>query len=719
MGTVRRLPFPSTFRGRVAAAAAIYAVLTIGWMFPIVVHPESRILYGVSDSTSQLRDYWAAEVQHQNPFTFRHDALTGAPQGRTLAPAISYANAAQPAFVWTLKGALGLVGSWNVFILLGFLLTGVCSFALLDSLGATFGASLFGSYVMTFNPWNFERAFSGHIAFLHEWVFAALIAALLFWWKRGTLRSALVPTVALALCFYMAAYFGLFASFLTFVFFAVAAATRTPVSRLRATGTCATVYGGTLVLLAPTLVLYARERSAVSAIAAHPTAQLTSYGASVWAYLTPYYHHPFLSWITNAVATPGSFTEQTLFYGYSTMILAIVSVVLLVRRSSWLSAVNKRRQAALFAAVLVPGAFIMSLPSKIYGIPMPATLVGHFTTFWRVYARFGILVGIGLAILAAFALTYLTRVRRWWWITPIALVILAFEFLPGHITSFSTTAKPDYVSWLASEPTGIVATYPPALDLGPGIDLSSQQYWYQTLHGQPLFAFFGPGTIHTPAYALRILSRYVTNPLTPGILATEHVKYVVVHDDVYRAEHLPPPVLDARHFGLIKRFKTVRVFSVTGPHIDLNTLLADNQSEITQVEGQPPVTVLYGSGFNPSESYQGTTRRWMINDGVLKISNDYYGSGTTAELTGLVFSNAQPRKLTLVDQKGHVLASQDVPTSEVPLKLGPFTLPRGELTLKLTASPDAATLGPNDPRLATVFISPIEVEPVTINFNSP
>ena len=696
--------------------AAVIVIIFHGVLFA----PNSTVLFGFSDATGQLRDYWATAAVHKTPFTLTRDLMNGAPEGRPLAPAVQVANFFQPATVWVLKGSLGLVGAWNTFLFAGFLATAMAAFAFLKYLGCTFGAALFGGYVTSFNPWAIERSFAGHIAFLHNWVFLLLIVLLLATRKRRSVPSALSVGVGIAICFYMAAYDGLFGSFIVAVF-GVVELFRLPADRRRTVLLTVSAYAFSVVLLLPVLVMYARDQTVVQSQADHPVSQLNSYGAVPLAYVIPAARNPVFGFMHRI--HPTDFTEQTLFFGYTTMILAAVCVLLFWRRDPWLRAPS-RRWTLIFFAWLVPAAFVMSLP-RTYSIgpltlPMPSWVITHFTTFWRVYARFGVIVGLALTVLAALALTALAnRDRRWHLLAPLALATIAcLEFLPGHVVAFNMTKSPPYSQWLARHPGGIVANYPPALDQDPGTQLSAQDFSYQRIDRHPRFAFFGSGTIDTYANAIRLLSRYVTDPLSPGILATEGVRYVVLHDDVYKAQHQVPPTPDKRYFKLVARFPSTRIYTVSAPRVDLKQVVFSHNLEIAQVEGLRAPDLEYGSGFNPPENYQGTMRRWLITDGQLKLNN---GRGRVSQvtLTGLAFSNDSPHLLSLKDSTGRILAQATVPKSEVPLNLGPFKIPRGAFTLTLSASPPAVKLGGNDPRFASVFLSPLQLQPIPVYPDAP
>src|SRR5256885_17005024 len=101
---------------------------------------------------------------------------------------------------------LGLVASFSIFLILGFIVTAVAGFALLEWLGFGFLPSLVGAYVVSFNPWTFNRAVAGAPAFLHGWCLLLLVYTLLRLSEKGTARAAMFAGLAFALCFLVAAY---------------------------------------------------------------------------------------------------------------------------------------------------------------------------------------------------------------------------------------------------------------------------------------------------------------------------------------------------------------------------------------------------------------------------------------------------------------------------------------------------------------------------------
>jgi hypothetical protein len=703
------------------AATAFFLLAFSGAFHAIVLHPESRLLngFGFSDAVGGLRSYWAASFQHQNPLTFKHDALSGAPQGdnNPNVAALTLANGGlQTAFLWATHGLLGWVGAWNAYFVLTVLASSLAMFAFLDWLGCNFVAALFGGYVFGFNAYAIERAFAGHVGLLANWVFVLLLATLL--WSRGRrlLPSSAAIGGTIALAFYNSAYLGLFAAFMALVYFAVELITD-PGARKRSR-TAALVVASffiSLVALAPVLVLYARNRSAVGGAAGHPLAQIYDYSVGGLRYLRPSPRNPLVHWLSGEHQSR-YLVEHTVFFGYTTITLAITGAVLLARRDTWLRESEARRRTAVYVVVLALAGFLMSLGPRIQLGPLglattPAWLLAHATTFWRVYARFGVLVGFALSIAAALALSSLAkrRGRAWSFLPAIALAAVVLELLPGNMGALDTTARPKWVQWLAAHPHGIVASYPFFLGLNPAATLITEDYWFQTLDHHPRFQSVGPLLTSRPE-AIRFLAQDVGQPLAARILATEDVRYAVLHDDVYRAQEQKPPTPNPRYFTLQARFGPVRIYSIRAPKTSISQAVDDNQVAIARLQGQQGAGVLTGRGFNRPELYKRAASAWMIQNGILEIVNS--GGPKRVELKGVAFSNGLPRLLLLRDNWGRLVGRQVIYPYDVHLRFPPFEIPPGRSTLRLTAYPGAWEVGPTDPRKASVFLSGLTTDPL-------
>ena len=699
---------------RYAVVLAGFCVVTVLWVLPLVAHLGSSVYLEASDATSGMRDYWAAEHEDASPFTFDHDPLMGAPEGTDRSPAIQIANAAQPAFVWGVKGLIGIVAALNLLMVAGFALAGVWTFALLDRLGLHPLASIFGAYVYAFNAYMFSKLAAGHGTLLHTWIFPAIVVLLLELRRRRTVRAAVLLGAAVAVAFYLHSYYGFLALVLGAVFTAVELVRgRDRVRTLALAG--ASVATATLAF-APALVAGLRDPSAIEQVG-HDVEALQGHGARVVAYLLPAGGNPLLGGLVDddTRASLATASEPALFFGYTTILLALAGVVLLLRRHSVFSA-PARRYLGIAAAVLVPVAFVMSLPRTFHGIPMPSYVIGAFTTAIRVYARFGILVGLGLVILAAFALDALLRSgrRRAALYTTAALGLVALELavdVPAPI--WRTDRPPEYDRWLATQPRGIVAFYPSPGDKKPEARFVREQYFFQTLHGQPLF--FSGSPRKDRAWAIRALADHVEDELTAGILAAEGVRYVVVDPLVYSAtagEGAPaiPPDL----YRELAQVGAARIYAVTAPPVDLNEALREGAARVAAAIGLPAPKVRVpgeGYGFNEQEvAADGSRSYWMIQDGFVEV--DIEAAGVELELAAEGSSAHGPRRLDLIGGDGAVLASTEVPTNRGPIRLGPFQLPKGMHTLRIRADPGPRPLGSGDARLGSVYLSAIDVRPV-------
>jgi hypothetical protein len=685
---------------RYAVAAVVFGLALTLSFHAILLNPNGRVAYGLADGTSTIRDYWAAAAQHRTPFSYTHDILDGAPQGIIRAPATTVANGGiQAAFIWELRGLFGLIGAWNAFMLFGLFATALAMFAFLDRLGCSFAASLIGGYAFGFSPFALERAYAGHLALLNNWVFPLLAGLLLRLRSRGTLASAAAVGVAIAVAFYLSAYQGLFAAFMTFVFLVVEVVRdRRAFLKTFALGSATALIG--LLALTPILVLFAQQHATVDETTSHQAKNFYQFAATWSGYLLPDARNPLFHWLSGVNPDP---TEDTLFWGYATLLLALSGVVLIVRRDPWIRARASRWSTGIFAIALIPPAFLMSLPPSYQlgpvRVPLPSTLLGDITTFWRSYSRFGLLVGFALVTLAALALTSLSRrPGRWRYLTPAAAIVIFLELLPGNLHTFNATARPQWVTWLARQPRGIVVTFP--WIFGQTLTLDN---WYQLYDRDPQFA--APQMTGYDG-GLRLLARDLWRPLTARVLATEGVRYVVVHEDAYRAAGQGTIIPNPKQYTLLRQFGAVGIYSVHAPKVNILAALRENAAVVGQLQELSSPSVTYGSGFNASEQYLGETSRWMIQDGQLQVS-----SAETSDviLKGLAFSNQQPRELELTNTKGEVVARARVATSSTAVSFGPFRVGAGTTTLTLIATPGPEILGPTDPREASVFIEPLSI----------
>jgi hypothetical protein len=155
------------------------------------------------------------------------------------------------------------------------------------------------------------------------------------------------------------------------------------------------------------------------------------------------------------------------------------------------------------------------------------------------------------------------------------------------------------------------------------------------------------------------------------------VRYILLHDDVYRSQgEQPPPIPTGMH--LVARLPGVRALMLNSDvkAADLPTVLRENAASIALVQGLPAPHVST-SGIN-----DGTLQR----DAQLKLTWDDPG---LAYLQFLVHASAPKgaRTLQLLDTSGHVIAQGTVGTEDTQLVLGPTGVSGLSASYTLRAEP--------------------------------
>ena len=695
---------------RFALALAISSAVTVLWALPVVTHMNSRLLGGPSDATSTIRDYWYDAHIGKSPFSATHDAFVTAPEGIDLSPGIQAANGVQPLFVWTLKGAIGLVAAWNVFVLLGVALTAACTWFLLDWLGVGRVGSVFGAYAFGFSGYIVQKAFVGHAGLVQAWVFPLLLLALLDGRRRHWWRGPLVSGLIAAFSFYLHTYYGFFALFVIILFYSYETVF------VRRPGLQAARLGLGLATTAAGLIPAFVALHALGVApggGSHSVDALQRFGARVEAYVAPSQWSPLGHLLTSGLrARLESSGEPSLFFGFSTLILATLYVLL--QKHDAHRSVDDRFVTG-FSATLVVCGFVMSLPREFavgpLHVPAPSWFIGHFSTTVRVYARFGVLLGLGLTILAAFAIRGVERTKGTRWAVA-CVAILALELTPTlPAQTWKANKPPPADRWLAAHPGGIVAIYPLVSDQLKTKELNNEEYYFQRFHGHPLYSAIVP-SIPPFALALRGVSQYFTNPDTPHILAAEHVRYVVIRDDVYRSLGEEPPVLSSPDFKLVAHVRDARIYSVTATALDLAIYAAQHSAELAAAEGQQPPVDKFGSGFYGPETFKyATPWRWAGQNAQIAITPR--AGVSRVRFKTLAFSNAIPRTLKLYGPDHTLLGEAKVPTSMTPITIGPFPVLSGvKNTFTLVTSPDPAPLGDSDPRVASIYVNQPVFQPL-------
>lgn len=684
--------------------AAVYVIVALAIAGSVARAPGTQLLGDTTtDAAGVARGLWLDRQVGQSPFSLTHDFFTGAPEGVPASPALTIVEPVQPGILWSLSSVIGDVGSINAFLLVSFFTTAFGAYLLCTRLlHLSTLASATAGFAAAFNPWTIEQALAGHLAFAMLWPLLALLAALAFVDIRRSAGSAALAGAAYGASFLTAAYLGLLATAIAIGgAIVIVWRTRSWADRLWLASLATVFLVVALALLTPGLVSYALHHSTTARIAGHGTA--TSEASGIWPqqYVNP---APFLRFLGSLHVGSRSLAfgsvESVAFFGYSTLLLAAVGVILVWRRRVAGNPLTRSFTLTCIAAAVL--AFIVSTPPHLHlgrvTLPMPSNVIGVFTSYYRVYSRFAIVLGLCAVLLAAISIDAAWRRAR-----PLGAVlalIVVLELWPAALPSWSTSARP-LDRWLRSHPTGIVADYPQPTDSQAAVRLALTDLAYQPNNGDPLYTLLSGGTGGTREAAIRIMSRYLTDPATPSILAAEHVRYVLVDQATFAAEKTAAPTPSPAAFTAIGRVGPVRIYRLAKSvqPADLDSLLEQNAVSIGQVEGLAPPRTTYRGFSGPDASGWRT-----FGDGA---TIDLSAGGTSsqrAQLIVLVRSiGSAPTQLSVVDEStGAGAGGAALSTGGTQITLGPVGLSDASTHLLMQLAPSGARA-----QLKVVLVQPL------------
>jgi hypothetical protein len=353
---------------------------------------------------------------------------------------------------WPLWRALGVVVGWNVFVLLGLIAAGLVTYAWLRELGLGMSAALVGGLAFEVAPYRLEQTAAGHLLApmsvllpLSLWTFERARRGSRWWLVPSALAIASIPAsgqVHLAL--------GAVPFYLAYV-----------LVRTRARwAVVGAVLGVALAAAAGVLVwLFTIDGSIGEG--GRSLRQVGRFSAD---------------WLDFIVRHDRHGSESFVFLGWLTPLVAIVGLVILVRRASY-------GLAGLFgAATLVPVILALGTTTPIYEA---VRFVIWPLRYPRVPERLMPIACLAIAALVAYAVDELlpklqvfTRDRRVLWAASVLAVIVLLADL--RVTTFEATAADqgnDAYAAVRDGPPGRVLEVPV---FRPGIHYGSVYLYYGT-----------------------------------------------------------------------------------------------------------------------------------------------------------------------------------------------------------------------------------------------
>jgi hypothetical protein len=408
---------------------------------------------------------------------------------------------------------------YNLLLLAGFAGSGVGMFVLARHLTGEAGPALVAATIFTALPYRME-----HVMHLElQW---AMWIPLAFWavhrtMESGRWRHGILVGVFVWLQFISCIYYGVFLSITLLLFVPLLLTFKGHAAIRRFAPPLLT---GALVAALLTLPYAVPYIEATHAVGDRPMGEIVRYSAHLSSYLASNSLNRVWGWTADLWGAP----ELRLFPGLLAMLLGVVAL----RHP-------RRRLVALYAAVVL---VVVQLSLGLNGL-LYSALLGHVSALkgFRATARFGIIVGAALGILAALgtqALFVWIRAARRWRLVLIALVIavmlVEYSNQPLPLSGAIDARPADVYQALRSGKPGPIAEFPvPLREALPGWD----PYYmaWSVWHWRPLLN--GYSGYYSQAYldSLETL-RWFPDADSIALLRRKGIRYVIVHREFYKRE---------------------------------------------------------------------------------------------------------------------------------------------------------------------------------------
>lgn len=394
----------------------------------------------------------------------------------------------------------------------------VVTAALVRRLTGSEEAARVSAAAFTFCPYVSAR--TPHVQLLMIFVLPLLLVATHRLVERPTIGRAAALALSLALAALASGYYGIYGGVAVAV---LALAGARPAPRYWAALGIAVVMAG--ILLWPVLEVYEQAQRASGAPAvARSIDDARAWSANLSSYLASgSYAHSL--WM------PALYRWQpwvdVLFPGIGVLILAGVGVAAARTRAAW------RRPLAGYTAMAVVAGWASFGPDA--GLYRLVALVPG-ASFLRAPARFGIVVALGLSVLAGFGVARLTSRRRWLG----AVLVLAIAAELGVRSEWgwpswplrTTTPVSDAYRTLATLPRGTFVEYPFPYVRSNYHNHASAMYW-STYHWQRLVN--GYSDLIPPDFdQSSVTINFFPDAASFAIMRARNVRYVLWHIDEYR-----------------------------------------------------------------------------------------------------------------------------------------------------------------------------------------
>lgn len=524
-----------------AATLVMYSVLAVVMTWPVAAQLGTHLAGGRDDLMTHQWTFWwvkQALVHGQNPY---YTPLIFYPQGVTLLyHNIAWFNIG----VWLpLQAVLGGTAAYNITFIATFALNSFAMYLLVREWTGTRSAAWIGGLIYGF--WPFTQSHYDHPnMILVFWIPLALLF-LKRTLERQRKRDAVIAGVCLAMIGVTRWHLLIMGGVIIGLYVLYACVTQRACRTRRAVSLLALVGVVAGLLLLPVALpvvvgQLTREHPEDIFLDEQDTGQTDGL-----AYLLPPRDHPLSSEATRQLSENLVINQTYVpFLGYVTLALAI------------LGALSNRKQAAFWVlAALVCVLLALGPQLRVNGqlypdVPMPYRLVEGLFRVLRKPDRFNVVLGLPMAMLAAFGVQALLQRRQVIRFAGVLAVVLSALILIEYRVAPFPAVQVEVPAWfnqLAEEPGDFAI-----LDLPMKLETTNKWYmFYQITHGKSLVegrvarlpreAF----TFMESSPFLQVLRQ--GNRMDPALVGVSHqlrqlanagVRYIVLHKRFARPEQL-------------------------------------------------------------------------------------------------------------------------------------------------------------------------------------
>ena len=540
------------WRPALTAGAVAGALATI-LMAPMSLHPASY-LYAYAHPGDAMMAIWTTWVRLQasaGHLALDHVTLIAAPQGVNL---LQYPP--EPITEWPLLWLARLIGevaAFNVLILLSFPLAAASMALLSFHVTRSRSASVISGLLYALMPYHVAHSMHMSLGAI-QWLPLAVWAWLRLHERPGLARACALAAACLAVLWVTVYYVYLLAVVSAVFILWTGLQQPRPVTYQRFLGWAIVAIGLAGIIASPWLIRFFKAAGVAHLHEIGPALQqygrplkdLFVFAAKPWDYLLPSIRNPFFGPLIEPFVTThlygSNVVEQTLYVGIVPLGLALLAW----RYRQTLD--PPVRRAVQFSLILAAVALWWSAPPYLplgafriehnevvsaHRLWFPSGLIYHLAPalrFFRVYARFGLLVGLAVSVLAGIGWMVLMRRiaspgRRW--ATATALVVVSCVEFSVSVPCRDVRIPPPVYQWLAAQPEGLLIEYPFCRNTD---SIHAEYLFWQRIHHHPMVNGDPGGNrdnAHRPDFVdlLRLGA--------PEQLRALGVTYVIIHRDAY------------------------------------------------------------------------------------------------------------------------------------------------------------------------------------------